>query len=87
MNKHLAFNAFILLLGICIGGKITNLAYQPILVAQAQEIYQKEEDNKQLQKRFGLLKVEIEAHHQDMAQFMDKSTLIKVLKQLGIVVE
>ena len=69
------------------GGKITNLAYKPLFVAQAVEIYQMEEDNRQLQKRFGLLKVEIEAHRQDMDQFIDKSTLMRTLKQLGIVVE
>jgi hypothetical protein len=84
-TKQLALYALFLLIGIAIGGKVTNLAYKPILVSQAVEIHQKEEDNKRLQKRFGLLKVEIEAHRQDMEQFIDKSSLISVLKQLGII--
>lgn len=85
MKASIFFGYFIMLfIGIAIGSKVSNMAFKPILIAQATEIYQMEEDNKQLQKRFGILKVEIEAHDQDMEQFIDKSTLAKVLKQLGI---
>lgn len=85
MKAPIFFGYFIMLLiGVAIGGKVANLAYKPILIAQALEIYQMEDDNKQIQKRFELLKVEIEAHKQDMGQFIDKSELAKVLKQLGI---
>lgn len=86
-SKQLALYTLFFLLGLSIGGKVTNLAYKPLFVAQAVEIYRMEEDNRQIQKRYGLLKVEIEAHRQDMDQFMDKSTLMMTLKQLGIVVE
>ena len=86
-TKQFALYTLFLLLGMSIGGTVVNLAYKPLFVAQRIEIYQKEEENKQLQKRYGLLKVEIEAHRQDMAQFIDKSTLMRVLRQLGIVVE
>jgi hypothetical protein len=86
MKASIFFGYFIMLfIGVAIGEKVSSMAFKPILIAQATEIYQMEEDNKQLQKRFGLLKVEIEAHEQDMEQFIDKSTLMSVLKQLGIV--
>lgn len=82
--KQLALYTLFFFLGLSIGGKITNLAYKPLFVAQAIEIYQMEEDNRQIQERHGLLKVELEILRQDMNQFMDRPTL---LKSLGIEVE
>lgn len=86
-TKQLALYALFLILGMSLGGAVANIAYKPLFVAQAIEIYHMEGENRQLQKRYGLLKVEIEAHRQDMNQFMDKSTLMRTLKQLGIIIE
>lgn len=87
MNGKILFGfAMFLLIGVAIGGKVTTLAYKPILVAQAIEIYQLEEDKIEFIERYKFLEVEIEAHQQDMEQFISKSTLIKVLKQLGIII-
>lgn len=85
--KNFILGSIVLLIGIAIGGKVINLAYKPILVAQAIEIAQKEEDNRQIQARFKLIKVELEAHRQDMELFKSESALIEVLRQLGIVVK
>ena len=73
------------LLGILTGWTFSGMAYNPMLVSQGREISQLEQDKLKLIKRYKFLEVEIEAHKQDMEQFIDKSTLVKVLKQLGIV--
>jgi hypothetical protein len=76
MKASIFFGYFIMFfIGLAVGGKVMNLAYKPILIAQATEIYQMEADKEELEERCGLLEVEIEAHRQDMAQFIDKSTL------------
>lgn len=63
---------------------MVNLAYKPLFVAQAIEIYRWEEDNKRLDDNYAVSKVKIEALRQDMNEFMDRPTL---LKSLGIEVE
>lgn len=85
MKASIFFGYFIMLfIGIAMGEKVSSVAFKPILMAQATEIYHIEEEKRKLQKRFDILEVEIEAHKQDMEQFIDKSTLMSVLKQLGI---
>ena len=83
-TKQLALYALFLLIGTYLGGLVVSLAYKPLFVAQAIEIYQMEEDKRQLQRKFVLSRVEMEILRQDMNQFMDRDTL---LGYLGIGVE
>lgn len=86
MNGKVLFGfAMFWLLGIFTGWTFSKMAYSPMLVSQGREIYKLENDKLGLIERYKFLEVEIEAHSQDMEQFIDKSTLIQVLKQLGIV--
>lgn len=78
--KQLALYTLFLILGISVGGLVVNLAYKPLFVAQAIEIYQMEEDNRQLQHRYSLMKVDIEALRQEVKD-------MSVLKQLGIIIK
>ena len=78
-TKQLALYALFFILGIVVGGLVANIAYKPLFVAQAIEIYQMEEDNRQIQERSGVLRVELEILRQDMNQFMDRDTLLKSL--------
>ncbi len=80
--KQLALYTLFLILGMSLGGTVVDLAYKPLFVAQAIEIYQMEEDNRQLKEKFVVSRVELEALRQDMNQFMDRPTL---LKSVGII--
>ena len=86
MKERILFGcAMCLLVGIAIGALISNSSYKPILMAQAEEIYYLRKEKSELEDKFNDLEIQIKAHTQDMEQFIDQSTLMSVLKQLGII--
>ena len=87
MNKTFFFIVTFWLIGIATGWMVSTMAYKPMLISQGIEIAELEEDKLRLIERFKFLKVEIEAHRQDLQQFISKDTLMSVLKQLGIIIE
>jgi len=77
-------NTSLVAVGILIGWSLSTMAYKPVLMAQAREIYQLDKDKAEATRRLKMLEIEIEAHRQDMNLFISKSTLMSVLEQLGV---
>lgn len=71
-------------IGILMGWKFSGSVYKPMLISQAQKIQYLENDKLRLMKSFRYLAIEGEAHRQDMRVFEKKSSLVAVLRQLGI---
>ena len=71
-------------IGIIMGWKFSGSAYRPMLMAQAHNIQYLEDEKIRFIKSFRYLEIEGEAHKQDMREFEKKSSLVAVLKRLGI---
>lgn len=71
-------------IGIIMGWTLSDYAYKPILISQAHKIKYLDVENLRRIKSFRYLVIEGEAHKQDMRAFEKRSSLVAVLKQLGI---
>lgn len=66
------------------GWMFSDNAYRPILITQAQEIKYLKDDRIRLLKSFRYLIIEGEAHRQDMKAFEKRSSVVAVLRRLGV---
>ncbi len=71
-------------IGIIMGWKFSGSAYRPLLISQAYEIQYLKDEEIRLIKSFRYLEIEGGAHRQDMREFEKRSSLVAVLKRLGI---